>query len=393
MNNLYKIKILIIFIITLAGKGISIGDYSTFKIDYPEAEKVSVAGSFNNWDKIELKKDESGLWKKEISLEPGIYQYKFIINGKKWILDPKAPKVQSGVYTNSQITVGTQEEIKNVWIERAKRIKSKTKSFNNYSKFKEKERDKFSFLVFGDCRTNYDIYEKIASNMAEEEKIDIIFGTGDYVTQPQNEEEWKKFIKYTKYIKVPIFLTIGNHEIAGQRYADIIYKELVEHPKNEIFYEIKYSNSHFIILSSEEWEKEGRISDTQFNWLKNVLNSSKKKHKFIFTHRPFYIPEDIGHHRDDAYTAYPELRDKLWKLFKKNNITAVFCGHEHFYNRMKINEIYHIITGGAGAPLYAEPERGGFYHYIRIDVNKDEVRYSCIKVSTETGKSEVVDKF
>ena len=53
------------------------------------AQSVSVAGEFNEWNHTPLKRDESGLWFTEIiAPRPGRFEYKFIINGQRWIEDP-----------------------------------------------------------------------------------------------------------------------------------------------------------------------------------------------------------------------------------------------------------------------------------------------------------------
>lgn len=55
---------------------------------------VSVAGSFNNWNKDEflMEKDTNHVWSVVVPLEPGKeYHYKFVINGTQWITDPNAP--------------------------------------------------------------------------------------------------------------------------------------------------------------------------------------------------------------------------------------------------------------------------------------------------------------
>src|SRR5690349_8549211 len=55
------------------------------------AHSVSVAGDFNEWSHIAtpLKRNESGLWFTEIVVpQTGRFEYKFIINGHRWIEDP-----------------------------------------------------------------------------------------------------------------------------------------------------------------------------------------------------------------------------------------------------------------------------------------------------------------
>ena len=63
-----------------------------------QAKKVSVAGSFNNWDanSFSAKKDRKGNWSVKVALNPGRYEYKFVVDGS-WITDPHC---RENVYNN-----------------------------------------------------------------------------------------------------------------------------------------------------------------------------------------------------------------------------------------------------------------------------------------------------
>ncbi len=54
-----------------------------FKFPAPDAQKVYLAGDFNNWDLRAnlMKKDKSGTWKTTLSLKPGRYEYRFLKDG------------------------------------------------------------------------------------------------------------------------------------------------------------------------------------------------------------------------------------------------------------------------------------------------------------------------
>jgi len=54
------------------------------------AQSVSVAGSFNDWNKAAapMKEAAGGLWETEIPVMAGAHQYKFVINGEVWVADP-----------------------------------------------------------------------------------------------------------------------------------------------------------------------------------------------------------------------------------------------------------------------------------------------------------------
>jgi len=60
-----------------------------FEIIVPEAQEVCLAGDFNNWDTStkQMKKDKKGIWKTTLSLNPGRYEYRLLVDGN-WENDP-----------------------------------------------------------------------------------------------------------------------------------------------------------------------------------------------------------------------------------------------------------------------------------------------------------------
>lgn len=66
-----------------------------FRLSDTGARQVFLAGSFNAWDAFELplRRDGRGSWKRTVTLESDIYQYRFIVDGE-WKKDPSAPDVR-----------------------------------------------------------------------------------------------------------------------------------------------------------------------------------------------------------------------------------------------------------------------------------------------------------
>jgi 1,4-alpha-glucan branching enzyme len=62
----------------------------TFSYVAPDAQSVVLAGDFTGWQEapLSLKKDKSGLWKKTVSLPPGQYEYRLMVDGE-WRDDPQ----------------------------------------------------------------------------------------------------------------------------------------------------------------------------------------------------------------------------------------------------------------------------------------------------------------
>jgi len=65
----------------------------SLKINDSKAHTVAIAGDFNNWDpqaNILEDPEGDGIWTGTLNLEPGRYEYMFIMDGEKWFPDPNA---------------------------------------------------------------------------------------------------------------------------------------------------------------------------------------------------------------------------------------------------------------------------------------------------------------
>ncbi len=59
-----------------------------FTFHAPKAKEVYLTGEFNYWNtnSLPMKKDKNGIWKTEIKLPPGCYEYKFFADNV-WVED------------------------------------------------------------------------------------------------------------------------------------------------------------------------------------------------------------------------------------------------------------------------------------------------------------------
>jgi len=66
----------------------------TFVFMAPGARTVTVAGDFDGWDRVQMpmRRDASGLWTLDVPLPPGRYQYAFVVDGRRFVADPAAPR-------------------------------------------------------------------------------------------------------------------------------------------------------------------------------------------------------------------------------------------------------------------------------------------------------------
>ncbi len=86
-----------------------------FTIEETKASQVYLAGEFNGWSPTAnpMAKGKGGLWSLVLKLDPGIYQYKFVIDGKIWKEDPHNPSKVDDNYGgfNSVLTVTEKGEV------------------------------------------------------------------------------------------------------------------------------------------------------------------------------------------------------------------------------------------------------------------------------------------
>lgn len=80
-----------------------------FVVVYPEAKQVAVAGDFTDWEPKSLHRKGRGIWAIKLDLKPGRYEYNFVVNDRRWVLDPRADEYAKsfGEY-NSVIYVGRE---------------------------------------------------------------------------------------------------------------------------------------------------------------------------------------------------------------------------------------------------------------------------------------------
>jgi 1,4-alpha-glucan branching enzyme len=74
-----------------------------FRYKAPDATSVELMCEFNGWKSVAMTKGDNGVWTTKVTLSPGTYAYKFLVNGKDWVLDPdnSAKKTADGIENSS----------------------------------------------------------------------------------------------------------------------------------------------------------------------------------------------------------------------------------------------------------------------------------------------------
>jgi len=242
-----------------------------------------------------------------------------------------------------------------------------------------------AFAVFGDNRGDADgrqpdVFGRLVRQMAGL-NIDFVIGTGDYIYGASSQDtlraQWEAFFqamaplqsrKRIYFVPAP-----GNHEIHGGD-GEALFLEYFR----RVYFSFDRGGSHFVVLNTEVPGDESRIAGRQLEWLKGDLAAAvKADHIFVALHRPLY---PVGSHKGDSLDKYPAERDALHRLFVHSRVTCVFEGHEHFYHRDVRDGVTYLITGGGGAPLYAQPKQGGFHHFLSVKANRLGYNIEVVRV-------------
>jgi hypothetical protein len=342
----------------------------------------------------------------------------------------------------------------------------------------------YSFVVFGD---NQFATESPTSGVPQRLalpkvvvllKPTLILHTGDLMDHGYDEGAYARFAEYYKEMlaAAPFFPTMGNHD-AGKGignygaflddqlrrrnaavYGDEAYArdvalrlrdDPVDYPTRfsdpgvaaakslvpsgvsfKTYYSVRFRNACFISLEQgTRW-----WANTPLAWLERTLREARADagvdHIVVFMHHPMYSSTMADQPPDPANPGNGEcmlpVRRIYEELFRRYDVTLVFSGHAHLYDRFCVSDdgtpsratppperyphdgksIHYIVTGGGGGPL----NRGGWreetswafsqnrtcaYHVVEVQVKGREltVRVHLISGIAEQPGSAVFEQF
>jgi len=235
------------------------------------------------------------------------------------------------------------------------------------------ENQSIKFIAYGDTRGVWDNWENasIVAQEIEEEQPYFVLHTGDLVNDGRIASQWIDFFSISNFIhNSTIYPVLGNHE-----YYSELYLKYFTTPSNNYWYSFDNGPIHFIGLDSNY---KNRYNSNQTLWLIKDLMNNDKPFTIVFFHHP---PYSSGNHG----STYP-IR-LIWKpLFSFFNVDIVFNGHDHCYERGRVNGVYYIVTGGGGAPPYYVGEKWWTinsektHHYCLITTNQNVLSFQVKKL-------------
>lgn len=254
------------------------------------------------------------------------------------------------------------------------------------------EEDAFTFAIYGD-RTGgpHKGINVLAQAVADTNLIepDLVMTVGDLINGYADDKVWMPQMKQYKEVMgeliCPWFPVAGNHDVywRGPNKPERELEPLYEMHFGPLWYAFEHKDCFFIVLYTDEPNpKTGvrnfndpnaqRMSDEQFNWLKDMLGKAKDaNHVFVFLHHPRWLGRNYG---DDWKKVHAEL-------VKAGNVSGVFAGHIHHmrYDPKDGIEYFSLATVGGVQKGWA-PKAGWLHHFNLVTVRKDQVAFSTLPV-------------
>ncbi len=218
---------------------------------------------------------------------------------------------------------------------------------------------------------------------------ELVILVGDNLYGSERPQDFKKKfeIPYKPLIDagVKFYASLGNHDAREQRYYKLFNMD------GKLYYTFKGSKQsvRFYALESTYMDPD------QIVWFEKELKNSDSEWKFPYFHHPPYSSGD--RHGSDA-----RLREVLEPLFIKYNVSVVFTGHDHFYERTKPQQgiVYFVVGSGGQLRKGNVDTRSGLtashndtdYVFLAAEINADEMWFNAISRQAKVIDSGVINR-
>lgn len=192
----------------------------------------------------------------------------------------------------------------------------------------------FRFAMFGDPQLHADLVHRLGDFRADvgPEGIDFCCILGD-LTHDATAEEVQAVKAALDSLGIPYYATVGNHDL----YQADGWARFKQHFGPSCNSLVVAGRVKLILLDSAE----GRIGETQFDWLEQELREADGCIKVIGTHYPGYDGAAPSMYRLASATE----RYKLQHLLQVYRVYAYVAGHIHGWRHTLAGGVHHFIVG------------------------------------------------
>lgn len=202
----------------------------------------------------------------------------------------------------------------------------------------------------------------------------------------RSDSLYRLFESMIKSFEMPVYTTIGNHDLFGIYEQSGISTNHSEYGKNMYenrlrnrYYSFDFKEWQFIVLDgvgiTNDRRYRGFVDSKQLKWLEKQLQSiGKQKPVIISIHIPLLSVEShfaLGPTKAFKDNSIVNNANEVRAVLKDYNIKIILQGHTHFLEDIFYNGIHYITGGAVSGSVWNgkrfEMEEG----FLLIQINKD----------------------
>jgi len=240
---------------------------------------------------------------------------------------------------------------------------------------------------------------------------DFVITGGDMIMDALEQSYERATELYDLYLNIceefemPVYNTIGNHEVFGlyekseidpnhPEYGKNMFKNRIGNNKTYVSFDHK--NWHFILLDAigftDDRQYIGEFDSSQLEWLKNDLEKVDRKTPIVVsTHIPFVSAVEQMQKGGTAALSPGAVvvnSHEALAMFIGYNLKLVLQGHLHIVEEIVFHDI-HFVTGGAVSGNWWEGPRSGFPEgFVVVDIKDTDLTWEYQTFGWEAGDEE-----
>lgn len=245
--------------------------------------------------------------------------------------------------------------------------------------------DSIKFAVIGDSGRGWEPQHEVARQMVayrDQFPFSSVLMAGDNIYEgPATPEDYRvKFeAPYAALLEkgVRFYAVLGNHDDPEQRHYPPFnmhgHRYYTFAPPGSLIAGLVTDVQVFAVDSTN-------LDGQQRQWLADQLGDSKARWKIVLMHHPLYTS---GRYPTEARLT----RWRLESLLVDHGVDVVFSGHEHIYQRSRLQRgVQYFITGGAGSLRRGDGAQTGTiarsfdddFHFMLVEIADDALYFQAI---------------
>ncbi len=238
---------------------------------------------------------------------------------------------------------------------------------------------------------------------------DFVIMGGDMIMDALNQRESRVDSLYSLYdslsalIQVPVYHTIGNHEIFGYHPASgidpahpLYGKKMYEKRIGKRFYAFDHKGWRFYILDSIEKDEDGvyigKVDTVQLEWLTRDLGGVNRSTPIaVILHIPLITVQTQlldGSTAPNGESLVVVNSKEVLERFSNHNVKLVLQGHLHFLEEISAMGIRFITGGAVSASWWNGPRLGMEEGFVMVHVKGNEFNWEYIDYGWEVPQQE-----